>query len=62
MLGIMAVIDQNDSCDIVPMFRLLSGFSAVAVHPGRRHLFRGAEAVSHGPELSLDHRSSPVAV
>ena len=29
---------------------------------GRRHLFRGAEAVSHGPDSSSDHRFSPVAV
>ena len=38
------------------------GISAVAVLPGRRHLFRGAEAVSHGPDSLSDHRCSPVAV
>ena len=31
------------------------GLSAVAVRPGRRHLFRPAEADPHGPGLSEDH-------
>ena len=35
------------------------GFSAVAVRSGRRHLFRFAEAVPHGPGYSADHRDSP---
>ena len=34
------------------------GFSAVAVHQGRRHLLRVSEAHPHG---SCDHRDSPVA-
>ena len=38
------------------------GVSAVAVLPGRRHRFRGAEAVSHGPDSSSDHRDFAVAV
>ena len=38
------------------------GFSAVAVHSGCRHLFRGAEAVPHGPDFSADLRGSPVVV
>ena len=59
----MAVMDQNDSCDMVPMFRLLTVESPqLQFHPGYRHLFRGAEAVSHGPDRSSDHRCSPVAV
>ena len=29
---------------------------------GRRHSFRSAEAVLHGPVYSADHRDSPVAV
>ena len=32
------------------------GNSAVAVHHGRRHLFRCAEAVPLGPDYSVDHR------
>ena len=40
------------------------GDAAVAARrffvPGRRHLCRGAETVSHGPVQ--DHRNSPVAV
>ena len=38
------------------------GVSAVAVRPGRRHLFRSAEADPHGPGCSADHRDSTVAV
>ena len=38
------------------------GVSAVAVRPGRRHLFRSAEADPHGPGCLADHRDSPVAV
>ena len=38
------------------------GVTAVAVRPGRRHLFRSAEADLHGPGYSADHRDSPVAV
>ena len=36
------------------------GFSAVAVRSGRRHLFRCAEAVPHGPDFSADHKDSAV--
>ena len=44
------------------MFTENCGVSAVAVRPGRRHLFRSAEADPHGPGYSADHRDSPVAV
>ena len=55
----MAGMDQLDSY-VVPLVQTAEncGVSAVAVHHGRRHFLRGAEAVSHGP---CDHRDSPVA-
>ena len=33
----------------------ICGNSAVAVHHGRRHFLRGAEADPHGPDYSADH-------
>ena len=64
MLDIMAVMDQKDSHVMVPMVRLQKTVESPQLQSivGRRHLFRGAEAVSHGPDSSSDHRLSPVAV
>ena len=64
MLDIMAVMDQKDSHVMVPMVRLQKTVESPQLQSivGRRHLFRGAEAVSHGPDSSSDHRFSPVAV
>ena len=52
VLGILAGMDQMDSyVAVVPMVQTAVdfGFSAVAVHQGRRHFLRGAQADSHGP-------------
>ena len=64
MLAIMAVMDQKDSHVMVPLVRLQKTVESPQLQSivGRRHLFRGAEAVSHGPDSSSDHRFSPVAV
>ena len=35
MLGIMAAVDQKDSCDMVPMFRLLKLWSLRSCSPSR---------------------------
>ena len=41
--------------------RITAGMDQEGLHQVRRHPLRGAEAVSHGPDCSSDHRHSPVA-
>ena len=54
MLCILAGMDQKDCFDVVPMVLTADTveFPQVQFHDGRRHPFRAANAVPHGPDCS----------
>ena len=53
-----AVVEKTFVLSQLHLVEKLPRFSAVAVHHGRRHSLRGADADPHGP---CDHGESPVA-